>query len=380
MDNITSKLEALKALHQLNKSMKAAIQEDINSITAQLYLRTINCIAARIYASKSEYIKISTDDYYCSGDYMAADYANSPSSTWVVQYITNLCEDNAFNYNQNPDINEVYDIENQDELFREIGFINFAIISGEMAENFDLMKGKEECDGNCKQCKRFQKDVTELFDNICCQNAVGAYLSKYYFRHEKSRISKDSYIETISSFLVDSSAEILGIELDSEQEIDNAEIVRGQFAILFAWGFYWLPDYFDGHISIFYNKHSHGVLEYCKAIKQESIVDAALTEEERSLATYCYDTLSNCVKPDEHGYYESVLNSPASGIYVFPDGLNGEFILLMESVPDDKEEIMLSSLNHGLLQEYLAVIDVARLAFGDRIEKFCKERSSCKLK
>ncbi len=379
MDNITSKLEALKALHQLNKSMKAAMQEDINSITAQLYLRTINCITARVYASKSEYIKISTNDYYCTGNCMAADYANSPNSTWVVHYITDLCGENAFNYHQDPDINDVYDIESQDELFQEIGFINFAIISGEIAANFDLMTGQEECDGNCKQCKRFQKDVTELFDNICCLNAVGAYLSKHYFRHEESRISKDSYIETISSFLVDSSSEILGIELDSEQEIDDTEIVRGQFAILLSWGFYWLPDNFSGHISIFYNKHSHGVLEYCRAIKQKSIADAALTEEERSLATYCYDTLSNFVNPDEYGYYESVLNSPASGIYIFPDGLNGEFILLMESKPDD-EEIQLSSLNHGLLQEYLAVIDVARLTFGERIEKFCKKRSSCDLK
>lgn len=282
---------------------------------------------------------------------MEADYANSPNSTWVVHYITDLCGENAFNYHQDPDINDVYDIESQDELFQEIGFINFAIISGEIAANFDLMTGQEECDGNCKN----------------------------YFRHEESRISKDSYIETISSFLVDSSSEILGIELDSEQEIDNTEIVRGQFAILLAWGFYWLLDNFSGHISVFYNKYSHGVLEYCKAIKQESIADAALNEEERSLATYCYDTLSNFVKPVEYGYYESVLNSPASGIYVFPDGLNGEFILLMESKPDD-EEIQLSSLNHGLLQEYLAVIDVARLAFGDRIEKFCKEKSSCKLK
>ena len=114
MDNITSKLEALKALHQLNKSMKAAMQEDINSITAQLYLRTINCITARVYASKSEYIKISTNDYYCTGNCMAADYADSPNSTWVVHYITDLCEENAFNYHQDPDINDVYDIESQD--------------------------------------------------------------------------------------------------------------------------------------------------------------------------------------------------------------------------------------------------------------------------
>lgn len=371
--DISSKLESLKALHQMNESMKGAMCHNLCSITVQFFLRAINCITTRIYVNELKYRKSDTEKYYCSGDQIAKELANNPNSTWVIQSITNLCIDNAFNHNHNPYVDELYDIEEKDELFQDLGFINLTRLAGDIIS--PMLKQEEKCDGNCEQCKHFKKDAMKLFDNVCCQDAVSAYLMKHYFYHEESRISKESYINTISSYLIDTASEILGIEFDpSHDKIDCEEIVRGQFALLFAWGFCWWPVDFYGHISIFYNSHSLGVKKYCKEIKEGNIDDSELTEEERILAIYCYDTLSKFSIPDDDEDYE-----PASIMYSFPDGMEGEYILLMEDLGETKD-IKWSSLNHSSLLEYLAIVDIARLAFGERIEKFCKERSSYNLK
>lgn len=380
MDNITSKLESLKVLHQINETMKAATPGNLNYTVTQLFLRAITCIAARIYTNESAFRKISAENYCCSGDTLAENHINALDSTWIVQSITNLCVDNAFTYNQDPDINDLYDIEEKDELFQEIGFIEFANLSGETLDYYAAGQ-KEECDGNCKQCKFFKQDVIGLFDNVCCHDAVSTYLMKHYVTHEESSITQESYIGTISSFLMDTSLHILGIAFDSgHDKIDNEEIVRGQFALLFAWGFYWMPYDFSGHISIFYNSHSLGVLKYCKEIKEGNISDAELTEEERALAIYCYETLSQfSLLADESERYAFDFNSPASSVAILPDGFDGEFILLMENHLETNS-IKHSSLSCSLLQEYLAIVDAARLTFGERIEKFCKERSNGNLK
>lgn len=371
--DISSKMESLKALHQMNESMKGAIQHNLCDTTMQLFFRAINSIVSRIYEDELGYTVIKPENNYCSGDQIASYLFSNPNSTWVIQYITDLCNENAYRHNQDENVNELYNVEMENELFQDIGFLNFSIIAGEIMAPMTVRE--EKCDGNCKQCKHFKKDVYALFDNGCCQDAVAAYYLKHYFYHQETKISKKSYIEKICCFLMDTSLEILGIEFDpSHNKIDCEEIVRGQFALLFAWGFYWLPDNYSGHISIFYNSHSIGVLEYCQAIKEGKIDDAGLTEEERSLAAYCYETLSHFSVLCEQGN-----DTESSAMYYFPDGREGEYILLIENneeIKDMKQAI----LNYCSLQEYLAVVDVARLTFGERIEQFNKERSSCNLK